>query len=69
MARINEVGGSTINKVFRNYIGIHEHDFISIRTEEEKSIVCLTCGSLYCEKCGKSVTIIHKNYMSHNIYN
>jgi hypothetical protein len=35
------------------------NDFITIKTEEDRSIVCLTCGLLYCEKCGKLVTIIH----------
>jgi hypothetical protein len=46
--------------IFRNddRTSIHEHDFMSIRTkkeEEQKSIICLTCGTLYCEKCGKLV--------------
>jgi hypothetical protein len=35
---------------------LHEHDFVSTRIQDEqKSIICLTCGSLYCEKCGKLV--------------
>ena len=35
---------------------IHEHDFISIKTEKETtSIICSTCGLLYCKKCGKAV--------------
>jgi hypothetical protein len=35
---------------------LHEHDFVSTRTQnEQKSVVCLTCGSIYCEKCGKLV--------------
>jgi hypothetical protein len=34
---------------------IHEHDFISIKTEKEISSICSTCGLLYCEKCGKVV--------------
>lgn len=34
---------------------IHEHDFVPMVKEEEeqKSIICLTCGLCYCEKCGK----------------
>jgi hypothetical protein len=34
---------------------IHEHDFISIKTEKETTSVCSTCGLLYCENCGKAV--------------
>jgi hypothetical protein len=34
---------------------IHEHDFISIKTEKEASSICSTCGLLYCENCGKAV--------------
>ena len=45
-------------KEFRNSssIIIHEHDFVPFRPKErekQKSIICLTCGSFYCEKCGK----------------
>ena len=35
---------------------VHEHDFISIKTEKETSSICSTCGLLYCENCGKAVT-------------
>ena len=59
MVQINEVEDDSIIREFRNDTRIHEHDFISIIGKEEKSIICLTCGSLYCEKCGKLVTIIH----------
>jgi hypothetical protein len=34
---------------------IHEHDFISVKTEKETTSVCSTCGLLYCENCGKTV--------------
>ena len=34
---------------------VHEHNFISIKTEKETSSICSTCGLLYCEKCGKVV--------------
>jgi hypothetical protein len=38
---------------------IHEHDFtITRRTENEASLVCSICGSLYCEMCGKLVNDI-----------
>jgi hypothetical protein len=37
---------------------IHEHDFISIKTDKETTSVCSTCGLLYCEKCGKAVNDI-----------
>jgi hypothetical protein len=67
MFPINE--DSSISEEFRNDSTIHEHDFISVGTEQEKSIICITCGSLYCEKCGKLVTISEKNYMQQNIYN
>ena len=61
---------NTVIKEFRAYSRIHEHDFISIKTEKEQpTIICLTCGSLYCGKCGKLLTIIDQNYMQNNIYN
>jgi endonuclease IV len=78
MFRINDDRSSNgIIKESRNdssSIIIHEHDFVSVRVKEEekeqKSIICLTCGSLYCEKCGKLLLTIHrKNYMQHNLYN
>jgi hypothetical protein len=34
---------------------IHEHDFISIKTEKETSSICSTCGLFYCKKCAKVV--------------
>jgi hypothetical protein len=73
MFRINE--GSTSNstvKELRNHSSIiHEHDFVPIRAKEkaQKSIICLTCGSHYCDKCGKLLVTVHgKNYVQHNIY-
>jgi hypothetical protein len=42
-------------KEFSNHTRIHEHDFITIKAEEKPSLICSTCGLLYCEKCGKSV--------------
>jgi hypothetical protein len=71
MVQINEVEDDSIIREFRNDTRIHEHDFISIIGKEEKSIICLTCGSLYCEKCGKLLVTTHgKNYMQHNnLYN
>jgi hypothetical protein len=58
-----------IVKEFRSRTIIHEHDFITIRTGKETSIICLTCGSFYCKRCGKLVTISDKSYMQNNIYN
>jgi len=47
----------SITKVFKNFgsILIHEHDFepIKIKEDERKLNICLICGLLYCEKCGK----------------
>jgi hypothetical protein len=61
---------TVIIKEFRTSTRIHEHDFISIKTEKEHtSIICLTCGSHYCVKCGKLLAIIDQNYMQNNIYN
>lgn len=42
-------------KELSNHTRIHEHDFITIRKEEKPSLICSTCGLLYCELCGKSV--------------
>jgi hypothetical protein len=54
------IDGYNSNSVikFRNSssVTIHEHDFVPFgpkEREKQKSIICLTCGSFYCEKCGK----------------
>jgi hypothetical protein len=66
----NNNNNLVIIKEFRTRARIHEHDFISIRTEKEQtSIICSTCGLIYCEKCDKLVMIYDKNYMNYNIYN
>jgi hypothetical protein len=52
---LEDNNNTTVIKEFRNNTRIHEHDFITIRTEKETSIICSTCGLLYCEKCGKLV--------------
>jgi hypothetical protein len=66
----NNNNNTVIIKEFRACTRIHEHDFISIKTEKEHtSIICLTCDSLYCGKCGKLLTIIDQNYMQNNVYN
>ena len=46
-------------KELKSRVRTHEHDFISSRTESESSLVCSTCGLLYCEKCGKLVNKTH----------
>ena len=58
MLRIDECNCNSITKEFKNFgssILIHEHDFqpINIKEDKQKLIICLTCSSLYCEKCGK----------------
>ena len=63
MVQINEVEDDSNIREFRNDTRIHEHDFISIRGKEEKSIICLTCGSPYCEKCGKLLVTTHDKNM------
>jgi hypothetical protein len=37
----------------KHTIILHEHDFISADMDEKRIIRCLTCGLLYCERCGK----------------
>ena len=73
MFPIDSIKDNNHNDIIKEPINptrIHEHDFISIKTEKEQtSILCSTCRSLYCEKCGKLVTIIDQNYMQYNIYN
>ena len=49
---------NSITKELKNLgsnIIIHEHDFqpIKIKEDIQKLLICLTCSSLYCEKCGK----------------
>src|SRR5919199_4411934 len=52
----SENGNGVIHvKELKSHTIIHEHDFITSRTENEASLVCSICGSLYCEKCGKLV--------------
>ena len=34
---------------------LHEHDFNSVYIAGKRIFRCLTCGSLYCERCGKLV--------------
>ncbi len=55
----------SITKVFKNFgsILIHEHDFepIKIKEDERKLNICLICGLLYCEKCGKLLASTIKN--------
>ena len=73
MFPIDSIKDNTHNDIIKELINptrIHEHNFISIKTEKEQtSILCSTCRSLYCEKCGKLVTISDQNYMQYNIYN
>ena len=51
---------------------IHEHDFVPIMVkekEEQKSIICLTCGLFYCEECGEPLvrtTINDKKLIQHS---
>lgn len=75
MFRINDYSSNSIIKEFRSNsssIIIHEHDFVPIMVKEEekqKLIICSTCGSLYCEKCGKllvSTTISDKKPIQHS---
>ena len=54
----NNNNNSAIIKEPINHTIIHEHDFVSIIAERETSTICSTCGSLYCEKCGKLVNNI-----------
>ncbi len=62
MFPIDSIKDNTHNDIIKELINptrIHEHNFISIKTEKEQtSVLCSTCRSLYCEKCGKLVDII-----------
>jgi len=58
MLRIDVCNCNSITKELKNYgsnMLIHEHDFEPVKTKEDKqkSIICLICGLLYCEICGK----------------
>lgn len=60
MLTIANCNCSSSAKEFKNdsSLLIHEHDFERIwvkEKENQKSIICLTCDSLYCERCGKSL--------------
>jgi hypothetical protein len=57
---------------FGSDIIVHEHDFGDTKINEymQKLIICLTCGLLYCEKCGKllvpTATTNDKKVVRHN---
>jgi hypothetical protein len=45
---------------------IHEHDFVSVVTEERKRIIrCITCGTCFCEICGKvlNAALLHADQL------
>jgi hypothetical protein len=36
---------------------IHEHDYIQIAVKESRTLIrCVTCGTYYCELCGKALS-------------
>jgi len=36
---------------------IHEHDFIQIAVKGSSTLIrCVTCGTYYCELCGKALS-------------
>ena len=45
----------TVSKELKNRTRTHEHYFIPSTAGSESSLICLTCGLLYCERCGKLV--------------
>ena len=58
MLRIDECSCNSITKELKNYDSnmlLHEHDFesVKIKEDEQQFIICLTCGLLYCQICGK----------------
>lgn len=60
MPRLDDCNNIIITKDLENFgssILIHEHDFepVKIKEEGQKLIICLICGLLYCQKCGKTL--------------
>jgi hypothetical protein len=60
MLIIDDYRDNSISKEFKNNGNsrlIHEHDFEPIKSKEgkQKSIICLTCGLLYCEIFGNLI--------------
>jgi len=56
--RLADIGNKYLTGGITNPFRIHEHDFICLVTEKETSsstMMCSTCGLIYCDKCGKSV--------------
>ena len=49
----------TVSKELKNRTRTHEHYFIPSTAGSEPSLICLTCGLLYCERCGKLVNQTH----------
>lgn len=46
------------------YVYTHEHDFVLAHEPIENGkqiLTCSTCSLLYCEKCGKELSIPHKS--------
>jgi hypothetical protein len=48
-----------------NIILVHEHNLVPTTMNEMKSFCCNTCGTIYCQLCGKSIIPMaarnHKN--------
>jgi hypothetical protein len=67
----NTTSNTVIIREYRTGSRIHEHDFISVKIKKDQAstIICSICGLVYCEKCGKLLTIYDKNYMQYNVYN
>jgi hypothetical protein len=72
----NCIGLSKGSKNYGSSIIIHEHDFEPVKTKEDEqnSIICLTCDSLYCKICGKILASTPTNdrkkiHNKNNLYN
>jgi hypothetical protein len=43
---------------------IHEHDFIQIAVKGSSTLVrCVTCGTYYCELCGKALSDVPRSIL------
>lgn len=48
---------------FQNEL-IHEHDFIQIAVKGSSTLIrCVTCGTYYCDLCGKALSEVSKSIL------
>jgi hypothetical protein len=64
--RMDHVDSHVSNSVIRSQNElIHEHDFIHVAVKGSSTplIRCVTCGTYYCELCGKALSDVSRSIL------